>query len=130
MDYTTVKLVHQSAVALSLGGFALRGWASLRGQAWVSRPAARRWPHLIDTVLLGSAVTLAWMAGLAPWHTPWLMSKIVALLVYIALGVIALKPSVDPRLRRAAWLGALLSFGFIVSVAITKQPAGFLLRLA
>lgn len=126
MDYLTLKLIHQSAVVLSIGGFVLRGWASLNGQAWVRGRAAKTLPHLIDSVLLGSAITLAWMAGLVPWQTPWLMSKIVGLLVYIGLGMVALKPGRDLRLRWAAWLGALLAFGFIVSVAITKEPAGLL----
>lgn len=126
MDYTLLKLIHQCAVALSLGGFVLRGWASLRGQAWVRGRAARTWPHLIDTTLLASAIALAWLAGLLPWQAPWLMSKIIGLLVYIALGMVALKPGRDLRLRWAAWLAALLTFGFIVSVAITKHPAGLL----
>jgi uncharacterized membrane protein SirB2 len=130
MDYTTLKLVHQIAVALSLGGFVLRGGAGLLGQAWVRGRAARTWPHAVDTVLLASAIALAWTAGLAPWHTPWLMSKIAGLLAYIGLGAMALRPGLGLRRRAAAWVGALFTFGFIVSVAITKHPAGFLLRLA
>lgn len=126
MDYPTLKLIHQTAVALSFAGFVLRGQAALRGQDWVRRRAARTWPHLIDTVLLGSAIALAWMASLPPWQVPWLGAKVIGLLVYIGLGTVALKPGRSLRVRTAAWVAALLAFGYIVSVALTKDPAGAL----
>jgi hypothetical protein len=31
--------------------------------------------------------------------------------------------------RASAWIGAMLVFGYIVSVALTKDPRGFLLWL-
>lgn len=126
MDYTFVKLIHQGAVALSVTGFFARGLASLRGAPWVTGRAARTWPHLIDTVLLASAVTLAWMLRLNPLATPWLAAKICGLLVYIGLGMVALRPSLPRQLRALAWVGALATIGWIVSVAITKHPAGWL----
>jgi uncharacterized membrane protein SirB2 len=58
VDYTTVKLIHQSAVTLSLAGFFVRGAASLAGAQWVRGRAARTLPHAVDTALLLSAVTL------------------------------------------------------------------------
>ena len=77
MDYFTVKLVHQVAVALSLTGFFVRGAASLAGAGWVQGRAAKTLPHLVDTVLLLSALTLAWMLRLTPGNAPWLLAKIV-----------------------------------------------------
>ena len=61
MDYATIKLVHQSAVTLSIVGFFARGLASLANMAWVRSRAARTLPHVVDTVLLGSAIALAWV---------------------------------------------------------------------
>lgn len=124
-EYTVVKLVHQSAVALSFAGFFARGAGSLAGAAWVSSRAANSLPHVIDSVLLLSALTLAWLIGANPLATPWLLAKIGALLVYIGLGVVALRPALPRGVRAAAWLLALATFGYIVSVAITKRPAGF-----
>src|SRR6187549_1182457 len=108
MDYAVVKLIHQSAVALSVTGFFLRGAASLLGAAWVSGRTAKTLPHLVDTVLLGSALALAWMLG-----------KIIGLVLYVALGVVALRPGRPMAVRTAAWLAALGVVGWIVSVAMT-----------
>ena len=126
MDYAVVKLIHQSAVALSITGFFVRGAASLAGARWTSERAARTLPHVVDTVLLLSAVALAWMLRLAPGDAPWLVAKIVGLLVYIGLGIVALRPGRPRALRAAAWLGALLVVAWIVSVAMAKSPLGFL----
>jgi uncharacterized membrane protein SirB2 len=126
MDYLTVKTVHETAVALSITGFVGRGLGMYAGAAWVRGKAAKTLPHIVDSVLLLSAVTLAWLLRLDPLTTPWLMAKIVGLLVYIALGIVALRPGRPLRVRAATWLLALLTFGYIVSVAITKNPAGWL----
>ena len=126
MDYLALKTLHQTAVALSLGGFVARGAGALLGAEWVRSRVARRLPHVVDTVLLLSAVALAWTLRLNPASTPWLLAKICALLAYIGLGVLALRPGRALWLRATAWVLALLSFGYIVSVAITKDPTGFL----
>lgn len=124
MDYAALKLVHQSAVTLSIAGFFARGWGSLAGAAWVRGRAARTLPHLVDTVLLGSAIALAWTLHLNPLATPWLAAKIAGLLAYIGLGMVALKPGRPRALRAAAWVAALLCFAQIVAVALTKQASG------
>lgn len=124
MDYAALKLVHQSAVTLSIAGFFARGWGSLASAAWVRGRAARTLPHIVDTVLLGSALALAWMLQLNPLTTPWLATKIAGLLAYIGLGMVALKPGRPRALRALAWLAALLCFAQIVAVAITKQASG------
>jgi uncharacterized membrane protein SirB2 len=126
MDYLVIKTVHQTAVALSITGFIARGLGSLQGARWVQGRVAKTLPHAIDTVLLLSAVTLAWTASLNPLHTPWLLAKIGALFAYVALGSLALKRTRSPSVRRAAGLAALATFAYIVSVAISKNPLGFL----
>jgi len=117
MDYASLKLIHQSAVVLSLSGFAVRGAASFAGAAWVRGRLARTLPHVVDTVLLASALWMAWLLRLTPGVAPWLAAKIAGLLLYIALGMLALKPGRPLPLRIGAWLAALLTFGWIVSVA-------------
>lgn len=126
MDYLTVKLIHQGAVALSVAGFALRGAGLLAGAAWARGRVAKRLPHLVDTVLLLSALLLAWMLRLNPAQAPWLMAKIIGLVLYVALGMLALRPGRPPVLRVAAGLAALATVGWIASVALTKSPLGFL----
>jgi uncharacterized membrane protein SirB2 len=126
MDYGLVKSIHQLAVVLSLCGFFARGVGGLMGAAWVGSRPAKTLPHLVDTLLLLSALALAWMLKLTPANAPWLLAKIIGLLVYIGLGVVALKPTLGRPVRTAAWLAALATAAWIVSVAITKHPAGFL----
>ena len=86
----------------------------------------QRWvkvvPHIVDTALLLSAVTLAIQLSISPLSTPWLMAKIVALLLYILLGTIAIKRGKIRKIRLAAWLSAQLVFIYIVAVALTHNP--------
>ena len=125
MDYFTIKTIHQAAVALSFTGFLARGIGSFASAAWVSSRPARSLPHVVDSVLLVSALTLAWMLRLDPMSAPWLMAKIIGLVAYIALGMVALRPGRPTPVRAAAWIAALAAFAYIVSVAIGKNPAGF-----
>ena len=129
IDYASVKLLHQSMVALSLGGFFVRGAASLMGAAWVTSRPARTLPHVVDTVLLLSALTLAWMLRLAPGNAPWLTAKVLGLAVYVALGIVALRPARPLAIRVSAWIGALATAGWIVSVAVAKHPMGAFAQL-
>ena len=121
-----LKLVHQTAVALSISGFLARGFAALAGAAWVRGRLARTLPHAVDTMLLASALGLAWELRLNPLTTPWLLAKIVELPLYIALGMVALKPGLPRAVRGAALIGALLCFAQIVASAITKSAVGLL----
>jgi uncharacterized membrane protein SirB2 len=85
-------------------------------------------PHVIDTILLVAGLWLA--SQLAPGGPhAWLVMKVVALLAYIALGMFALRPSRPKPTRIAALVVAVATFGYIVSVTLTKSPLGFLARL-
>lgn len=126
MDYFALKHLHQLAVLVSLAGFLARGLAGLAGAAWVRSRPARVLPHIVDTVLLVSALMLAWVLKLSPGNAPWLLAKIIGLVVYIGLGVVALRATLPKPLRAAALVAALATAGWMVSVAITKHPLGFL----
>jgi uncharacterized membrane protein SirB2 len=85
-------------------------------------------PHAINALLIGSGIALAVSLHLSPTEQPWLAAKLAALLVYIALGVMTFKhPSL--AVRKLLWILALVVFAFIVSVAETKNPLGFLANL-
>ncbi len=129
MDYATLKLVHQGAIALSIVGFAARGVAALQGARWVRGRIARTLPHIVDTVLLASAISLVWLLRLNPGAAPWLLAKIVGLLLYIALGMVALRPGLPWAVRASAFVAAVLCFAQIVAMALTKSVGGvFALR--
>jgi uncharacterized membrane protein SirB2 len=128
MLYLTVKYLHVTCVILSISGFCLRGLLQLRNSVLTRRhgPWLRVLPHINDSILLAAAIALAVMLGQYPFVDAWLTAKLVGLLVYILLGALALKPGRDPWLRVAAGLAAVAVFGWIVSVAISKHPNGYL----
>lgn len=130
MDYLTIKTLHHAAVALSATGFIARGAGMLMGATWVRQKPARVLPHIVDTALLATGITLAVMLLLDPMQTPWLGAKLLGLLGYIGLGMVALRPGRPQAVRAGAWVAALLVLSWMVSVAITKHPGGWLRALA
>ena len=129
MDYATLKLVHQAAVVLSIGGFVARGVAALMESRWLRGRTARTLPHAVDSVLLASALALAWTLRLNPIEAPWLLAKIAGLLLYIGLGMLALRPGLPRRARAVALFAALLTFAQIVAMALTKSVAGLIVLI-
>lgn len=123
--YLAVKHVHLLCVALSGAGFFWRGLLMLRGSRWLSLGWVRVVPHINDTVLLVAGISLAVMSGRYPFVDAWLTAKLSGLILYILLGSLALKAGRTRRVRVLAWLAALAVFGWMVSVAVTRQPAGF-----
>lgn len=79
-------------------------------------------PHIIDTALLVSAISLAILLGATPFNSPWLLAKIIALLLYIVFGSIALKRGKTKTVRVTAWLIAQGIFLYIVLTALTHNP--------
>ncbi len=128
LDYAAVKLIHVSAALLSISGFALRGAWMLRSPQRLQQRWVRIVPHVIDTVLLVSAIWLAWQLG-ADGTRGWLWTKVAALFVYIALGTVALKRGRTRSVRLTAFGAAFATFAYIVSVALAKSPLGFLAPL-
>ncbi|HET9339040.1 MAG TPA: SirB2 family protein [Casimicrobiaceae bacterium] len=126
-EYPTIKLLHVTAAGLSLALFVLRGaWRAVAPERLAAR-WVRIVPHVIDTVLLASALWLAWQIGAGA--APWISAKVVALVAYIVLGTVALKRGRSPAIRAAAFFAALATFGYIVSVALSKSPWGAFARL-
>lgn len=127
--YETLKWVHVGCVIASGSGFVARGALMLAGSPLLQARLVRVAPHVIDTALLASAITMAVLAQLSPLAHPWLAAKIVALLVYIVLGSLALRRARTRAGRAAAFAGAVLTFGYIVGVALTRDPLSWLARL-
>jgi uncharacterized membrane protein SirB2 len=96
-SYAVLKAIHVGAVTLSGAGFFARGLGMLAGARWVS-----------------------------PLTDAWLAAKLIGLLAYVGLGLIALRFGRTRAVRATAWAGALLAFAYIVSVALTKDPRGWM----
>ncbi|MGB7479057.1 MAG: SirB2 family protein [Burkholderiaceae bacterium] len=121
MDYLAVKHLHMSCVALSGTLFLLRGGWMLADSGMLARRWVRVLPHVVDTLLLTSAIVLAWWSGQYPLAQNWLTAKVLGLIVYIVLGTVALKRGRTKTVRTIAFAGALLCFAYIVGVAVTRS---------
>lgn len=126
MLYLVLKTIHVSCVVLTINLFLLRGFWMLQDSARLQQRWVKTLPHVIDATLLSSAILLAWTLGQYPGVHAWLTAKILALLVYIGLGTVAIKRGKTKRIKVVAWLGAIMVFGYIVSVALTRQPLPWL----
>lgn len=122
MSYLAIKHLHVTCVVLSGLGFCLRGVWMLTGSPLLQARLSRILPHVIDTTLLGSALTLAYLSGQYPFVQPWLTAKVFGLLAYVIFGSMALKRGRTPRQRLGFFVLALLTFGYIVGVALTRNP--------
>ena len=122
MSILIIKYFHIGSVLLSYILFFLRGAWMLRNAPVLQQRWVKVLPHIVDTALLLSAVTLAVQLSISPLSAPWLMAKIIALLLYIFLGTIAIKRGKTREIRVAAWLSAQLVFIYIVAVALSHNP--------
>lgn len=121
-----LKHLHMSLALLSISGFVLRGvWHGMGSP--LARAKITRWlPHLVDTLLLLSALCLLYIYQWQPLQQPWLHAKLTALFIYIGLGLYAFRFAHTKTQRISAWLLALISAIYILAVAITKSTIPFL----
>lgn len=124
MSFELIKIIHISCAIISGSGFFLRGILLFSQSALMQQRLIKVIPHIVDTVLLLTAITML-VAWKMPLWQPWIIAKIVALLVYIGLGMVALRFGKTIRVRLLAWILALLTFGYIISVAMNKSVLGF-----
>lgn len=130
MMFAFVKCVHVASVILSLTGFFLRGVLMIRASPLTKARWIRVLPHINDTILLVAALTLAAMSEQYPFVAGWVTAKVLGVIAYIILGSLALRERSTRNMRIACWLAALAIFGWIASVAVTRQPMGFLAALS
>lgn len=120
--YTVLKTIHVGSVVISATGFIVRGLLMLAASPLLAQRWMRVVPHVVDTVLLTSAIALAALLQQYPFVAGWLSAKVVALVAYIVLGSIALRRGPTRLMRAVAWVGALLALAYIFAVAFARDP--------
>lgn len=120
--YLALKHLHVTCVVLSGCGFLLRGLWMLRESPLLGRRWVKVMPHVVDSTLLGSAITMAVISGQYPFVQGWLTAKFCGLLAYILCGTMALKRGRTKGVRSVFLVLALAAFTYIVSVALTRNP--------
>ena len=118
MVYAAVKHLHIAAVVVSWTLFFLRGLWMIADSPRLKARWVRVVPHVNDTILLLAGVYLATFVGLQPW----VVAKLVALVAYILIGMVAITRGRTKPVRIAAWVAAQCVFLYIVAVAVRKNP--------
>lgn len=126
MDYLALKHIHMGLAVLSVSGFIIRWVWRMRSLPVATKPLTRIVPHIVDTLFLGSAIWMIALLGRIPVSDAWLVAKLGGLLAYIILGMIAMRSAPAGCLAIPAFFAAVTVFGWVVSIAISKSPLGFL----
>ena len=116
-----VKPLHVTLALLSGSGMLLRSLARMRRGTAASGRFERIAPHVIDTALLATGISMATLLGVSPM-TPWLGAKLTAVAAYIVAGTFAVKRARTAGGRWVALLLALTLLGYIVAVALHHSP--------
>jgi len=124
--YPQVRAVHVGAVLASGALFALRGTGVLGGMHWPLAAPLRYLSYSIDTVLLTAALMLVSMLPAAVFANHWLTAKLALLVIYVVLGSFALKRGRSARVRAICFGSAIAVYAFMLGIARTHQPLGWL----
>jgi uncharacterized membrane protein SirB2 len=123
--YPQIKLAHVAAVFLSGALFLMRGLMVQAGhQDWALSATLRYLSYAIDTALLTAALMLLAILPAEVYSNGWLTTKIVLLLAYIVLGSFALKRARTQPKRLGYFAAALLTYGFMLTIAWSHHPLG------
>lgn len=125
-SYLIFKTIHMTCALLSISGFVLRGYWIYQKSPLIHLKPVKILPHIIDTVLLLSAIAMLFILGFGLLYQGWLLHKVGLLIVYIVLGMIALGDKYSRSKRLAAFVGAVTVFFYIVGIAITKTALSWL----
>ena len=125
--YPQVREVHILAVIASGSMFTLRGAFALAGARWPHATPVRYLSYAIDITLLTAALMLVTILPAAMFANHWLTVKLVLVVAYVALGVLAMKRGPTHGIRIGCYIAALVTFGLIVGIARMHQPLGWFL---
>ena len=120
-----IKLIHMSTAFISISLFLVRGFWVFTGSSMMNKKWVKIVPHVNDTVLLISAIILAIGLQQYPFTHDWLTAKFIALLLYIVFGMFALKRAKDIKNKMIFFVLALLTFSYIVGVALTRDSGWY-----
>jgi uncharacterized membrane protein SirB2 len=122
MELASLKAFHIGTAAVSYILFLVRGIWMLSDSPLLHQRWVRIVPHVNDTLLLAAGVWMTIIIHQYPGTHGWLTAKLAGLVLYILLGLVALRPGRAKRVRATAWVAAQIVFGYIVAVAFSHNP--------
>lgn len=114
-----IKTFHLAFVAMSILSFVGRVVLSEVNPDMLKQKVLKIAPHVIDTLLLLSGIALVFQGAWLSVEHGWIIGKIIGLLGYIGLGIMAMRN--QGVARWLAFAGALACFAYIGMVAVTKD---------
>jgi uncharacterized membrane protein SirB2 len=125
--YPQIKWVHIACIIASGTLFALRGLLMQMGRHDIAHWLPLRWlSYAIDTTLLTAAMMLLTILPHGMFANGWLTTKLILVVTYVALGILAMRRVIRPSPRRACYVAALLVYLSIVGIARAHHPLGWL----
>lgn len=114
-----IKMFHLTFVLLSISSFVGRVILAEMHSEMLEQKWLKIGPHIINTLLLITGFTLVFQGSWLSGEYGWIIAKIIALLGYVGLGIVAIKS--EGALRWQAFAGALACFIYIGIVAVSKH---------
>jgi uncharacterized membrane protein SirB2 len=118
MSYMAFKHLHLLAVVLTVVFFVVRSGGVLAGLQWVNKTWMRISHHVIDLVVLISALGLCYFISQWPFYNSgWVTAKLLGLVGYMGFAAFAL--------RRQKITGLVIAAAFLIYtawVAVNKVP--------
>ena len=124
MSFILLKYLHVVFVATSFSLFFIRGIWLLRAYPEAQESWVKILPHIVDTVLLLSGIGLYMMLPAQVHAGNWLTVKLSLIGVYIGLGLLLMRVLKARLPKLLVWLGNILLFLFIASIAVLHHPLG------
>ncbi len=121
-----LKYLHIVSVAASFGLFFLRGLWVMQSYPDSQEKWVRVLPHVVDSVLVLSALSMLVMSPVKGWPGDWLTVKLALVVVYVVLALFLFRSTRGLAARFLAWLLGLLVLLFIATVAVLHNPLGIL----
>ena len=125
--YLTLKTVHISLISISVIIFIATGLMMIMKNNFYRDKIFRYIPPTVDTLLLLSGIILMFITEQYLFLEPWITVKLLALLLYIIFGTIALNRVNNYKLQLLGFIMALITIYYMYSVARTHHPLGFFL---
>lgn len=119
--YEALKMLHQATVVVTISLFVYRFSLLVRFPDRKLPRTLKILPHINDTLLLSAAIGMLAILQLNPLTSSWLLAKLLALLLYVALGAMCLRA--QPGSSRQTWLfvAAVACFFYIALAALRKS---------
>lgn len=120
-SYIALKHAHLTLIVLSVSFYLIRFSGHLSQAAILQHKAFNVAPHVVNTFLILSGLSLCYIIHQYPISAPWLTEKVIALCAYIFLAVLSIKSKRGKAFKILTCIGALSWVVFAAKMAYIKH---------